>query len=164
MQTQTSVADWIAKDGQQAIERSTKGTEDLDLRAHSDLRNVNWTFVVAPMLEPIECFSASLQKCNKNVLQIAALNLVTEEVENPEKPEVKKKKALVLQQCRPLGAIGRFVPLNTLQERQEFRHEWIEKKKSKWVEDDYRFAQSLNIGKGTERLDTFAVVSFNYES
>ena len=72
----TTVADWIAKDGQQAIERSQNGTDDLDLRVHSDLRNVNWTFVVAPSLEPIECFSASLQKCNKNVLQIAALNLV----------------------------------------------------------------------------------------
>ena len=162
--TTTTVADWIAKDGQQAIERSQNGTDDLDLRVHSDLRQVNWTVVVAPLFEPIECFSATLQKCNRNVLQIAALNLVAEEVENPANPQGKKKKALVLQQCRPLGAIGQFFPLNTVMEREEFRNTVINGKESPWPHWGHRFAQALNIGKANEKSNTFAVVSFNYES
>ena len=69
-----------------------------------------------------------------------------------------------LQQCPPLGAIGRFLPLNTKEEREEFRQETIQQMKSKWVQGDYRFAQSINIGKGTENPNTQSMVSFNYES
>ena len=97
-------------------------------------------------------------------MQLAALNLVEEEVENPAKPEGKKKKALVLQQCRPLGAIGQFVPLNTEMEREEFRNIVINQKQSPWPHWGLRFAQTLNIGKANEKSNTFAVVSFNYES
>ena len=84
-QTQSRTHNLLAKDGGVAIDSHKEGTDALDLRIHSDCRQVNWTFVVAPMLSPLECYSETLKKCNRNVLQIAALHLITTEEDNPSK-------------------------------------------------------------------------------